>query len=137
VAFCQGDCVRLGLGPWELVLGCGAAEFGPGLAQSVGGARGCGRKGLAAPGGSARLARSPVGLGRHCLENKGMGDFIAQLVELISDIWHADSQVRDRSILGESEADRRSRRSVALLCGGVILLLVLAGLVWWWLSRNP
>jgi hypothetical protein len=65
-----------------------------------------------------------------------MGDLIAQLIELVAEIWHADSQVRDRSMLGESGLERKSLRSVALLCGGTIVLLLLGGLLWWWFTRN-
>ena len=64
-----------------------------------------------------------------------MGDLIAQLIELVASIWDADSNVRDRSILGESELERKSRRSIACLCGGVIGLLLLAGVLWWWFTR--
>lgn len=35
-----------------------------------------------------------------------------------------------------SGLERRSRRSVAWLCGGTILLLLLAGFLWWWSSRK-
>ncbi len=60
---------------------------------------------------------------------------LADLIELVADIWRADSEIRDRSLLGESEWDKRSRRSVAWLCGGTIALLVLAGMAWWWFTR--
>ena len=56
------------------------------------------------------------------------------LIELIVSLWQADSEIRDRSLLGESEFDKKSRRFVRWLCGGTIALLVLAGLAWWWLS---
>jgi len=59
---------------------------------------------------------------------------LGDLIELVARIWHADSEVRDRSLLGESEFDKRSRRSVAWLCGGTIALMVLAGIAWWWFS---
>ncbi|MCX6927616.1 MAG: hypothetical protein NT154_31070 [Verrucomicrobia bacterium] len=65
-----------------------------------------------------------------------MGDLIGQLIDLVAEIWRADTCVRDRSILGESGLERRSRRSVAWLCGGAIILLVLAGLIWWWFTRE-
>jgi len=64
-----------------------------------------------------------------------VGDFIGHLIELVADIWRADSQIRDRSILGESEMQRRSRRSVAWMCGGIIALLLVAGFLWWWFTR--
>ena len=61
---------------------------------------------------------------------------IAELIELVARIWHADSEIRDRSLLGESELDQRSRRFVAWLCGGTIVVLVLAGIAWWWFTRQ-
>lgn len=60
---------------------------------------------------------------------------LGELIELIARIWHADSEIRDGSVLGESELEKRSRRSVAWLCGGAIILLIIAGLAWWWFSR--
>ena len=59
---------------------------------------------------------------------------LGELIELVVRIWHADSEIRDRSLLGESELEKRSRRSVAWLCGGTIALLILAGVAWWWLA---
>ena len=58
------------------------------------------------------------------------------LIELVARLWHADSELRDRSLFGESEMDRRSRRSVAWLCGGAIALLILASLAWWWFTQR-
>ena len=60
---------------------------------------------------------------------------LGELIELVARIWEADSEIRDRSLLGESELDKRSRRSVAWLCGGAIVLLVLAGVLWWWFDE--
>jgi hypothetical protein len=59
---------------------------------------------------------------------------LGELIELVARIWHADSEIRDRSVLGASQLERRSRRFVAWLCGGTIALLVLAGIAWWWLT---
>jgi len=61
---------------------------------------------------------------------------LGELIELVVRIWHADSEIRDRSLLGESELEKRSRRSVAWLCGGTITLLILAGVAWWWFARQ-
>jgi hypothetical protein len=61
---------------------------------------------------------------------------LGDLIELVMRIWQADSEIRDRSLLGESEMEKRSRRSVAWLCGGTIALLVLAGVLWWWFSEH-
>lgn len=61
---------------------------------------------------------------------------LGELIELVARIWHADSEMRDRSLLGESEMDKKSRRFVAWLCGGTIALLVLAGVLWWWFTER-
>jgi hypothetical protein len=55
---------------------------------------------------------------------------LGELIELVARIWHADSEIRDRSLLGQSELDRRSRRRVAWICGGAIGLLVIVGILW-------
>jgi hypothetical protein len=54
--------------------------------------------------------------------------FLGNLIELVARIWQANSQMRDRSLFGESELDRPGRRFVAWLCGRAIVLLMLAGL---------
>jgi len=64
-----------------------------------------------------------------------LDDLIGHLIELIANIWSADTEMRNRSLLGESEDDRQSRRFVALLCGGSILVLICAAVGWWWLHR--
>jgi hypothetical protein len=54
------------------------------------------------------------------------------LIEFVVRIWIADSQLRDQSMLGSGEFDKRGRRFVAKLCGGIILLLlVVSGALWW------
>jgi hypothetical protein len=40
---------------------------------------------------------------------------LSEFIELIARIWKADSEMRDRSLLGESEFDKEARRSVACL----------------------
>ncbi len=54
----------------------------------------------------------------------------AELIELVVRLWLADSAIRDRSLLGESELEKQSRRSVAWICGGAIALLLIAALLW-------
>lgn len=54
----------------------------------------------------------------------------AELIELVVRIWLADSGIRDRSLLGESELEKKSRRSVAWICGGAIALLLMAAILW-------
>jgi hypothetical protein len=65
-----------------------------------------------------------------------MMDLLAELIECVARVWHADSKIREDSLFGESELDRRSRRVVGFLCGGVILLLVAGGFIWWWFTRE-
>jgi hypothetical protein len=55
---------------------------------------------------------------------------LGQLIELIARIWEADSQIRDRSRLGESPMEKQSRRTTAWICGGAIILLIIAGILW-------
>ena len=59
------------------------------------------------------------------------------LTDFIGAIWRADSELRDQSILGESEMDKSSRRFVAWLCGGAITFLfclgILGTIAWYWL----
>jgi hypothetical protein len=64
-----------------------------------------------------------------------LDDLIPQLIELIASSWSADTEVRDRSLLGESEDDKQSRRFVALLCRAAILLLICVVVGWWWWYR--
>jgi hypothetical protein len=40
---------------------------------------------------------------------------LTELIELIARIWKADSEMRDRSLLGESGFDKEARHSVAFL----------------------
>jgi hypothetical protein len=62
-------------------------------------------------------------------------NLLGALIELVARIWHTDSQMRDRSLFGESEMEKKSRRTVAWICGGTIFLLLAAGIVWRWLIR--
>ena len=55
---------------------------------------------------------------------------LGSLIDLIARIWEADSEIRDRSLLGESELEKQSRRSVAWICGGAIALLLIAAILW-------
>lgn len=58
-------------------------------------------------------------------------DFIFELIGLVLNLWAADSGVRDRTILGESEAEKSSRRFVAMTCWVALGVLgALAALVW-------
>ncbi|MEK7953746.1 hypothetical protein [Luteolibacter soli] len=61
-------------------------------------------------------------------------EFIVEGVfELVSLVWDAASEVRESSIVGESEMDRQSRRLLAWICGGVVSLVVLGVVLWQWL----
>lgn len=65
-----------------------------------------------------------------------MGDLIAHLIAFVAQIWSADAKIRDSSVVGESEMERRSRRLIARLFGAVIALLLLTGIVWLWLTGH-
>jgi len=65
-----------------------------------------------------------------------MGDLIVDLIGFVVRIWYADTEIRNGSVLGESEFERRARRFVAWLCGGIIFALILAGFGWWWFTRS-
>jgi len=65
-----------------------------------------------------------------------MWDFIGDLIELVASLWQADSELRDRSVFGESEMERGSRRFVAWFCIGLILLLAAVGFAWWWFAAT-
>lgn len=54
---------------------------------------------------------------------------LGELIELVLAIWKADSTIRENSLVGESEMDRKSRRWVAILCGGLIALLAVVSFV--------
>ncbi len=60
---------------------------------------------------------------------------LAELTELIVRVWQADRQMRENSVVGESELDKQSRRLMAWLCGGLTVLLILAGVAWVLLTR--
>jgi hypothetical protein len=60
-------------------------------------------------------------------------ELLAHLIELIATIWRGDTELRENSLLGQSELDRKTGRFVAFVCGGAILILVIAGVIWWWL----
>jgi hypothetical protein len=54
------------------------------------------------------------------------------LIEVVIRIWRADTEMRESSVVGESDMDRTSRKMVAWICGGLISLLVVGGLIWVW-----
>jgi hypothetical protein len=57
-----------------------------------------------------------------------MSVLLEALADLVIAVWKADKTVRGSSLVGESEMDRRSRRTVAWICGSILTLLVLLGL---------
>ena len=61
-------------------------------------------------------------------------DLLSGLIEFVSALWKADSDLRDSSLVGESQMDRRSRRWVSVVCGTLISLLVVAGIAWVWVT---
>lgn len=56
---------------------------------------------------------------------------LEELLQLISTIHDKDRELREGSLLGQSELDRSAGRLVAWICGG-LLLLTLAGAMGWW-----
>lgn len=59
------------------------------------------------------------------------------MIELVIRVWHADSTIRNQSLLGESPRERKSRRVVAWLCGGTLVLLLILGGWWcWWAWKH-
>lgn len=56
------------------------------------------------------------------------------LVELVMTIWRKDTELRNGSLVGETELDRKSRKWVGWICGGLIVLLVIAGVLWFLLE---
>jgi hypothetical protein len=55
------------------------------------------------------------------------------IIEMILQIWRADSNMREGSVVGESRMDRSSRHYVALICGSLIAVISVIGCVIWWL----
>ncbi len=53
------------------------------------------------------------------------GYFVKWLIALVAVLWHTDAEMRRRSLLGESEIEKRIGRRFGILCAGVITLLVL------------
>ena len=66
-------------------------------------------------------------------------EILAHLIGLVARLWWADTEIRESSLVGESELDRKSRKLVAWTCGGTLALLIgaplIGGLVWWWMNR--
>ncbi len=52
------------------------------------------------------------------------------LIEIVALIWSGDREIRETSLIGQSEMDRKFGRVVAWICGGLITVLVLAGMAW-------
>ena len=65
-----------------------------------------------------------------------MEHLISMWIEFVVALWRGDREIRDGSLLGESETERSARRGVAWFCGGIVFLLV-AGWVWWRWWRVP
>jgi hypothetical protein len=59
---------------------------------------------------------------------------LGPLIDLIARIWEADSEIRDRSVFGESELEKQSRRTVAWVCGGAIALIFIGWVLWIWIA---
>jgi hypothetical protein len=52
---------------------------------------------------------------------------IPGILGAITKIWRTDSELREKSLFGESRMDEESRRSVALICGGAAILVLVVG----------
>lgn len=59
-----------------------------------------------------------------------MGQIFEMLIELIARIWCADSELRNRSIFGESKMEQDARKMWAWIFAGGLVLLVVAWLIW-------
>ena len=65
-----------------------------------------------------------------------MEHLVSVLIDFVVDLWRGDREIRDGSLLGESEMERSARRGEAWFCGGLLLLFVV-GCVWWRWWRVP
>jgi hypothetical protein len=59
-------------------------------------------------------------------------DFLFELIGFVLTVWSADSEIRNRTMLGESEAEKASRRFVAVSCSIAIGVLAVFALIAWW-----
>jgi hypothetical protein len=60
---------------------------------------------------------------------------IQELTDLIDGLRKSYEDFQDRSVMGQSEMDRQSRRLVRMICVVLIALLLLGSGVWWWFFR--
>lgn len=58
------------------------------------------------------------------------------LLQIIGEIWHADEQMKERSLLGESELDRQARRTRYRFYGFISLAIIVIGGLIYWKLRN-
>lgn len=54
-----------------------------------------------------------------------------ELLQLISIVYDKDREMREGSLLGQSELDRSAGRYVAWICSGLLVLILAGALVWW------
>jgi hypothetical protein len=54
---------------------------------------------------------------------------LGHLIEIIARLWHTDAEMRRRSLLGESDAEKRIGRRFGFVCAGLIMLLVIVWLL--------
>ena len=59
-----------------------------------------------------------------------MGQIFKMLIELIARIWCADSELRNRSIFGESKMELDTRKLWTWIFTSGLALLVVARLIW-------
>ena len=55
---------------------------------------------------------------------------LGELIDLIDELRKAYGDFQDRSLMGQSEMDRRSRRLVNTICGMLIALILIGVGVW-------
>lgn len=56
---------------------------------------------------------------------------IQELIDLIDGLRKSYEDFQDRSVMGQSEMDKQSRRLVRTVCGVLIAMLLLGSGVWW------
>ncbi len=64
-------------------------------------------------------------------------DFIEMAADFVIGIWRKDSDLRDSSVFGESEIEKKERKAVGWVCFGIFVLLVAVGIgCWWWIQNK-
>lgn len=56
------------------------------------------------------------------------------VISLVCVICGVDGSLNENSIVGESEWDRKSRKTTAWICYGLIGTFLVIGFCWWWIT---